>query len=92
VGHWIGLPTDGQLWLVDFKSSKGIYDEMKYQLAAYQWLYQENYPDIPLDQCHIIKLGKEDGNFEHHRFQNLEKEFNIFLHCLEIYKLIKKKG
>jgi PD-(D/E)XK nuclease superfamily len=87
---WIAR-RDGHIWLVDFKSSKGIYDEMRYQLAAYQVLWNENNPDKPIAHCHIVKIGKEDGAFEHHKFEDLTKEFEIFRHCLAIYKLTKKK-
>jgi len=88
---WVVRNNDS-IWLVDFKSSKGIYDEMRYQIAAYQALYNENYPEQPIEQCHLIKLGKEDGAFEHHQFTDLSKELEIFMHCLQVYRLTKKRG
>ena len=83
---WVARKGD-RVWLIDFKSSKGIYEEMKYQLAAYQALWNENYPNDQIAQCHLIRLGKDDGNFEHHRYLDLSREFEIFKHCLAIYQL-----
>ncbi|GAI31664.1 unnamed protein product, partial [marine sediment metagenome] len=57
-------PTDllpGELWLVDIKTSKAVYDEMLYQLAAYWALWNENHPDQPITNAHIIQLSKVDG-------------------------------
>ena len=85
---WVSK-KDGEIWLIDIKTGKAIYDEMKYQLAAYQHLWNEVH-DEKIDQCYILRLSKEDGSFHYENFPNLDKEFEIFKHLLGIYKL--KKG
>jgi len=85
---WVALHTD-QLWLIDFKSSKDIYPEMKYQLAAYCYLWDQNDSKC-IDQVHLIQLGKEDGAFSHHYYPDMKDEWEIFKHCLGIYNLTRK--
>jgi len=83
---WV-LKQNGNVILVDFKTSNRVYDEMTYQLAAYQHLWNENNPDKKIKECYILRIGKENGEFEQRRFKNLDREFQIFLHLLEVYKL-----
>jgi len=86
---WV-LKQNGNVILVDFKTSNRVYDEMTYQLAAYRHLWNENNPDKKIKECYILRIGKEDGEFEQRRFKNLDREFQIFLHLLKIYKLQKE--
>ncbi len=48
--------------IIDFKSSKAIYNEYRYQLAAY-WLAREEETGKKFDGGWIIKFGKDDGEF-----------------------------
>jgi len=86
---WV-LRQNGNIILVDFKTSNRVYDEMTYQLAAYKHLWNENHPDKKIRECYILRIGKENGEFEQRRFKNLDREFQIFLHLLKIYKLQKE--
>jgi len=86
---WV-IKQNGNIILVDFKTSNRLYDEMTYQLAAYKHLWNENHPDEKISECYILRIGKEDGEFEQRRFRDLEKEFQIFLHLLKIYQLQKE--
>lgn len=79
---------DGALTLVDYKTSKGIYDDMFYQLAAYQQLLQENGHSVV--HTKILRIGRnEDEGFEERDMYDLSKHFDIFLWALNIYT--KKK-
>jgi len=54
----------GNIWIIgDHKSSKGIYNEMRYQLAGY-WNALEEEGVAKFEQGLIVKYGKEDGEFE----------------------------
>jgi len=50
-------------YLIDFKTSKGIYDEMKYQLCAYRQAYNEQLEEgkEPIDKLAILHLDKLTG-------------------------------
>lgn len=86
---WIASNND-ELWLIDLKSSKAIYPEMQYQLAAYLNLWNENHSDT-IKKVRIIKLSPQDGSFQDHVISDkeLDKGFKIFSHCLEIYRLTR---
>jgi len=76
--------------LIDFKTSKGIYEEMLYQIGAYNNLILENNEIIP-KQYFILRIGRnEEEGFEVRKINNLTKYFEIFKYCLSIYNLKKE--
>lgn len=77
--------------LADYKTGKGIYPEFFYQLAAYKNLIYETRPDVQnIDQCRILNIGRgEDEKFAEEVRTDLGREWEIFIRCLEIYKLKK---
>jgi len=80
--------------LFDFKTSNGIYDEYIVQVAAYKTLW-DMMPDANLiKQCHILKLSKEDGSFNHVELSDKQMEWGwkVFTHTLALYKLQKEKN
>ena len=82
---------DGIVTLKDFKTSKAIYDEHLYQVAAYKILLVEN--DCKVDAVGILQIGRaENEGFSEKVITDCSKEFEIFRCCLEIYKLKKKHG
>lgn len=80
---------NGELCLVDFKTGKGIYPEMLYQLAAYRQILKENGHEIT--NSRILRIGRtENEGFEERPARNLDKQWRIFLACLEVYILQKE--
>ena len=78
-----------EFWLVDYKTSKAIYPEMIYQLAAYKALLSEHKHII--NQARILRIGRDDiEGFEEKQFINLDKAFELFLCCKRIYELQKE--
>jgi hypothetical protein len=59
--------VDGQLAVVDWKTSRAIYDEMPLQAAAYAQAWAEMYDQRVPDRW-VIRLDKETGDFEPVRF------------------------
>jgi len=84
------VKKDNEYILIDFKTSKAIYPEMTYQLAAYRNLWNINNPDKQIMKCYILRISKEGENFESKAFGNLSDEYNLFLHLLEVYKIREK--
>jgi hypothetical protein len=80
----------GKLFLCDIKTSKGIYPEMFYQLAAYATLWSENRSE-PISGVYIIRIGKqaEDGDFEVQSRNDLARHWAVFLAALDLYNKIK---
>ena len=78
----------GEHAIVDIKTSKDVYFTMKVQVAAYRELWNECNPDQPITGCHILQLSP-DGGFAHHFYPNLKDEWQVFLHCLGVHKILK---
>lgn len=83
---------DGTLELVDFKTGKGIYPEMFYQLAGYAPLLLENgVVNRPIERARILNIPRaETETFLEKAKASLRVEWAIFQKCLEIYNLMKE--
>jgi len=80
---------NGVLTLIDFKTGKALYDEMFYQVAAYYLLLKDNGKEVK--QIRILRIGRDENEgFEDRLCKNLNYHWDIFYHCLEIYKTKKK--
>lgn len=76
-----------KLALIDFKSGKAVYSEAYLQVSAYAQCLQEmgfEHPDIGI----IIRLPKIDSDPEAEVVEvpDMDYQFQIFLHTLELYK------
>ena len=81
-----GIPT-----LLDFKTSKSIYDEMFLQLAAYAELLRENGCEV--QQVRILRVGRDETEgFEERSVPDTSKYFKIFRNLLEIYYTKRELG
>jgi hypothetical protein len=58
--------VDGELSLLDWKTGNRIYPEFIAQVAAYRQLWEEHNPDQPIKSLHLLRVGKEHGDFHHH--------------------------
>lgn len=56
--------VDGSECIIDYKTSKGIYTEMRYQTVAYKKAYEEETGKKVRGGRWIIRLGKEDADFQ----------------------------
>jgi len=87
--------VDGVLTMVDFKTSKGIYNDHVIQAAAYQTLMiaceyggvEDLYPPVV-----ILHVNKENGRMTEHRFkpEELIEPWQVFHFCLGIRNLKKR--
>lgn len=86
-------PFEGTvLALGDWKSSKSLWDEYLIQTAAYVKAHEEEFPEQTIAIRVLIRLGKEDGEFESRVLtrDTLDHEFNVFLGALAIYNWEKQ--
>jgi len=79
-----------KLGVVDFKSSKAIYPEMRFQVAAYQAAAEEENGKEYSGNKHIARFDKETGEFEIHEFVEQDKDFKAFLAALELRRRLKE--
>lgn len=88
---------DGELCLIDWKTSNGVYQDYLIQLAAYKHLIEEGTDletDLPLNMTltggfHLCRFAKEHGDFAHHYYPDLSEAWEAFKHMRELYELDK---
>lgn len=81
----------GELCLVDWKTSNGVYGDYLLQLAAYRLLWEENHPEQPLTGgFHLCRFSKEHGDFAHHYYRELDSAREMFIHLRHAYEFDKE--
>ncbi len=79
---------DGELAVGDFKTSSGIYNEARFQTAAYQQALEEEL-GIKYPSRWIIRFDKKTGAFEAKQFKNFDVDFNGFEAALRLHKTLQ---
>lgn len=88
---------DGELWLIDIKTSKGFYPEYGLQLAGYRWADSiilpgnpEAYPMPQIQRTGVLHLRPDQYSDTGWRLieypTTYEKDYIAFLACLELHK------
>ena len=86
-----GRDKDGLLTLLDFKTSKAIYDDYLLQVAAYVWAYEErNLKDV--QRFCIVRLDKVTGVPEVKEFtrDEIDDGFYMFGNLLNYFKKARR--
>ncbi len=85
------VEIEGRPAIIDWKSSKGLYNEYRFQLAAYKCAYEEMTKLEGLGR-YVVKLGKEDGEFEVFRLADADYEADLaaFLGLMPAAKRLKE--
>lgn len=78
-----------QLSLIDWKTSNHLRTEYLLQSSAYQHAEQEE-KGHEIAARWILRLGKEEGDFESWYEVDFETDFAAFLACLQLYRLNKQ--
>lgn len=96
------MMIDGELWLIDIKTGKGLYPEFALQLAAYRWADYIILPGDPTtyDMPHIDRTGvlhlRPDQYPQGYRLweypTSYETDYIPFLGLLEAYNWKQKQG
>jgi hypothetical protein len=92
---FIGL-VDGQLSVIDYKSTKALYPEIALQMAAYAKFHEEEW-QLPTAEPgkylpavrYGLRLNKETGEFEARKYDKLDLDFDTFLAAFKIYDRLK---
>lgn len=74
--------------LIDWKTSNYLYIEFIYQASAYKAFHLEEFPNDTIEDIWILRLGKEDGEFQpwHLYSDTYESDFAGFIACLTLKK------
>jgi hypothetical protein len=91
----IGKNSRGDLCILDWKTSNGVYLDYLLQIAAYNNLWLENHPDMPLTGgFHLLRFSKEHADFAHHYWSELDEAWEMFLlfrRAYDLDKLLKRR-
>lgn len=84
----IGI-INGEHAIVDWKSSNKIYTDYVVQVSAYKALWDEHNPTKPARAVHLLRVGKEFGDFHHHHFPMpvIEAAWRAFQLQRELYDI-----
>lgn len=84
-------PFKDRVSIADWKSSNYLYLEYLFQTAAYQGARMEEYPEVKITDCWVLRLGKEDGEFEpwHLTEEDFPVYFAGFLECLALSRRVE---
>lgn len=75
----IAMDKDGKIWLIDWKTSKGLYEDMARQVSAYFGAC--HLMGINVSRCMIVRFGKYDGSV-----QMCELELDEIKTCYRIFE------
>jgi hypothetical protein len=83
--------VNGKRMLIDHKTSKGVYNEMRYQVAAYCMAFEEEHGE-QLDGAMILHFDKETGTCNQYLYtrEDIRKDSVAFGACLDIKKREKE--
>ena len=76
--------VNGEFSVIDFKTSKAIYNNYHLQCAAYSQCVEEIY-DKPVDASYILRFDKQTGAFESGRSNESAENFKAFKGFLDGY-------
>ena len=93
----LGVLPDGNLVVVDFKTSNGIFDTHIIQVAAYAKALEEqliaigNPPEkAKVKEAYVVRFSKFDDEYEVKRVANIDESFNAFKACLFLWHYKQK--
>jgi len=73
---------DGELWIIDFKTSAGIYPNYERQVSAYKQAYEEMY-GVEIKHTAILRTGTTHKI--KYEFKEVNKPFQSFLNVYQTY-------
>ena len=89
----LGMNSEGDLVVIDFKSGKSIYDHYALQLAAYCKAIEVTCDcKEAIRHAYALRFNRENANFDFQRVIDLNKCFTYFVNCIELDKMRKEKS
>lgn len=77
--------VDGKLTIMDWKTGSGIYPEMFMQMAAYAIMWEEEFPDQPIERLHVVNASISNM-FQEEARSEVQKFKDAYLAALNLYK------
>lgn len=77
---------NGEIVMLDWKTSKGVYADYLLQIAAYGQLWFENRDQV-IKGYHLCRFSKDNAGFTHHYWKDLSPAWNMFETLLKAYRM-----
>lgn len=81
--------VDGKLSVADWKTANRLYPDNLLQLAAYKALWEENHPSDKIESFDVMRFSKDEADFVHAHFGQLDDAWRLFMLYREAYELDK---
>jgi hypothetical protein len=81
----IAKDPDDNLWLIDIKTSKGLFLNMVHQLHGYKLAYEEQ-TGKKINKMYIVRLPKDGADFEARHILYKKEHLKAFLGLLSCHK------
>ena len=81
----VAIDPQGNIWLIDIKTSKGIFINMVHQVHGYKLAYEEQ-TGKKINKMYIVRLPKDNGNFEARHILYKKEHLKAFLGLLSCHK------
>lgn len=79
---------DGELGVGDIKTGSGIYNDMRFQTAAYQHALEEE-KRVKFPVRWIVRFDKKTGRFEVRSFRHFDLDFQGFASALTLHRTLQ---
>lgn len=93
IDGFIGTPDyigeiDGELAILDYKSSRKIYAEYWAQLAVLQYMFQMEFPDKVIKKRYAVNIPKDGGDLqvEVRGLDTFSSDLDMFMACWALYR------
>lgn len=73
---------DGEIWLIDFKTSKEVYASHEIQLSA----YKNSCTEFPIKKMAILQLGYKKNKYKKWKLTEIEDQYDLFQAAHRIWK------
>ena len=81
----VAIDPQGNIWLIDIKTSKGIFINMVHQVHGYKLAYEEQ-TGKKINKMYIVRLPKDNADFEARHISYKKEHLKAFLGLLSCHK------
>ena len=81
----VAKDSENNLWLIDIKTSKGVFINMIHQLHGYKLAYEEQ-TGKKINKMYLVRLPKDSGDFEARHILYKKEHLKAFLGLLSCHK------
>ena len=81
----VAKDSENNLWLIDIKTSKGVFINMVHQLHGYKLAYEEQ-TGKKINKMYLVRLPKDSGDFEARHILYKKEHLKAFLGLLSCHK------